>query len=84
LSSNQCVATEENFDSILRQLQSIVERLERADLTLEDSLQAFERGVELSRKGQAILDTAEKRVEILLRDGRIDPIELNTNQRNSE
>ncbi len=84
MSSNQCVATEENFDSILRQLQSIVERLERADLTLEDSLQAFERGVELSRKGQAILDTAEKRVEILLRDGRIDPIELNTNQRNSE
>ena len=59
----------ETFDSLMGQLHNIVEQLERADLPLEESLKAFERGVELSRKGQAILDSAEKRVEVLLQDG---------------
>ncbi len=59
----------ETFDSLMGQLQDIVEQLERADLPLEESLKAFEQGVELSRKGQTILDTAEKRVEVLLQDG---------------
>jgi exodeoxyribonuclease VII small subunit len=64
---------QESFDALLRQLQSIVERLENADLALEDSLQAFERGIQLAQRGQAILDAAEKRVEILLRDGKTAP-----------
>ncbi len=59
----------ETFDNLMGQLQDIVEQLERADLPLEESLKAFERGVELSRKGQTILDSAEKRVEVLLQDG---------------
>lgn len=62
-------AGEENFDGLMRQLQQIVARLEQADLPLEESLKAFERGVELSRKGQRILDDAEQRVELLLQDG---------------
>jgi len=65
----------ESFDETLKQLQVIVEQLERADLSLEESLRAFERGVELSRRGQAILDSAERRVEVLLRDGRVEPLE---------
>jgi exodeoxyribonuclease VII small subunit len=65
----------ESFDAILRELNVIVERLEGEDLALEDSLQAFERGVDLSRRGQAILDAAERRVETLLRDGRTAPLE---------
>ena len=59
----------ETFDSLMGRLQHIVEQLERADLPLEESLKAFEVGVELSRKGQTILDSAEKRVEVLLQDG---------------
>jgi len=62
----------ESFDETLSELQAIVERLEGANLPLEESLQAFERGVELSRRGQAILDGAERRVEQLLRDGRLE------------
>ena len=65
--------SEQSFDETLRQLQAIVERLERGELPLEESLRSFERGVELSRRGQAILDAAERRVEILLRDGRTEP-----------
>ena len=60
---------DQNFDQILEKLAEIVEQLERADLPLEKSLQEFERGVRLSQRGQAILDAAERRVEVLLRDG---------------
>ncbi len=78
-------AGEQSFDETLRQLQGIVERLERGELPLEESLRAFERGVELSRQGQAILDAAERKVEILLRDGRTEPLAVGTAaERNGE
>jgi len=57
-----------SFDEGVGQLRSIVERLEGGHLTLEQSLAAFEEGVRLSRTGARILDAAEQRVEILLRD----------------
>src|SRR5438132_12290607 len=56
-----------SFDQILERLRKMVDRLERSDLTLEQSLAAFEEGVRLSRRGTAILDAAERRVEVLLR-----------------
>ena len=69
-------APEQSFDEILSQLQATVEQLEQADLPLEKSLEAFERGVGLSRRGQAILDAAEKKVEILLRDGGTEALDV--------
>ncbi|HEY2744050.1 MAG TPA: exodeoxyribonuclease VII small subunit [Polyangia bacterium] len=57
-----------SFDQVLAQLRSIVERLEGGNLSLEQSLAAFEEGVRLSRTGARILDAAEQRVEILLKD----------------
>ncbi len=66
---------EESFETVLSKLQRIVERLEQADLALEDSLQAFEDGITLSRKGQTMLNAAEQRVEILLKDGKLQPLE---------
>ena len=59
---------EPGFDQVLAQLRSIVERLEGGNLSLEQSLAAFEEGVKLSRSGARILDRAEQRVEILMRD----------------
>ena len=59
---------EASFDQVLAQLRGIVERLEGGNLSLEQSLAAFEEGVRLSRAGARILDAAEQRVEILLRD----------------
>lgn len=59
----------EGFDQVLAGLKSVVERLEGGSLSLEQSLQAFEEGVKLSRRGAAILDAAELRIETLLRDG---------------
>jgi exodeoxyribonuclease VII small subunit len=57
-----------SFDQVLAQLRTIVERLEGGNLSLEQSLAAFEEGVRLSRSGARILDAAEQRVEILLKD----------------
>ncbi len=56
------------FDQVIAQLRGIVERLEGGNLSLEQSLAAFEEGVRLSRQGAAILDAAEQRVEVLLKD----------------
>ncbi len=57
---------EPRFDEILSRLRSIVERLEGGNLTLEDSLRLFEEGMGLCRQSAAVLDKAEKRVEVLL------------------
>jgi len=65
----------QSFDSILEQLQLMVERLEHEELPLEDALRAFEQGMELSRRGQQILDEAERRVDLLLHDGSTRPLD---------
>jgi exodeoxyribonuclease VII small subunit len=51
----------------MRALEELVERLERGDLSLEESLAAFERGVMLTRACQSALKDAEQKVEILLK-----------------
>ena len=58
----------QGFDQVLTQLRGVVEKLEGGNLSLEQSLQAFEEGVRLARQGSQILDAAEQRVEVLLRD----------------
>lgn len=57
------------FDAALARLQQLVKSLEGGDLALEDSLKAFEEGVQLARSCQAHLSAAEQRVEQLVRGG---------------
>lgn len=56
-----------DFERALSELESLVERLERGDLPLEDALKTFERGVELTRHCQTSLKAAQQKVEILLK-----------------
>ena len=56
-----------DFEASLAELESIVEKLEQGDLSLDDSLKQFERGVQLTRICQSALTQAEQKVEILLR-----------------
>ena len=56
----------EKFDEILGRLRGVVERLESGNLSLEDSLKFFEEGIALCRRGATILDSAERKVEVLL------------------
>lgn len=54
------------FDQILTRLRDVVVRLESGELSLEQSLVIYEEGVQLARRGQQLLASAEKRVEILV------------------
>lgn len=54
------------FDQILTRLREVVIRLESGELSLEQSLVVYEEGVQLARRGQQLLASAEKRVEILV------------------
>jgi exodeoxyribonuclease VII small subunit len=56
-----------DFETAMRDLEELVERLEQGDLSLEESLAAFERGVMLTRACQTALKEAEQKVEILLK-----------------
>jgi exodeoxyribonuclease VII small subunit len=56
-----------DFETAMRDLEELVERLEQGDLPLEESLAAFERGVMLTRACQTALKEAEQKVEILLK-----------------
>ena len=56
-----------DFETAMRDLEELVERLEQGDLPLEESLAAFERGVMLTRSCQTALKEAEQKVEILLK-----------------
>jgi len=57
-----------DFEQALQQLNSLVEKLESGELPLEDSVAAFETGVQLSRRCEALLDSAEQRLHVLGED----------------
>jgi len=58
-----------DFEQALAELETLVERLERGDLPLDEALKLFERGVALTRQCQSSLQNAQQRVEILLKRG---------------
>jgi exodeoxyribonuclease VII small subunit len=61
------------FESALEELEALVEQMEQGELSLEDSLKHFERGVALTRACQQALKDAEQKVQILLeKDGQAD------------
>lgn len=55
-----------NLEQSLDTLETLVERMESGELSLEDSLKAFEEGVKLTRECQQALRAAEQKVRILL------------------
>jgi exodeoxyribonuclease VII small subunit len=59
------------FEDSLKRLETIVAQLEKGDLPLEDSIKLFEEGIHLSAVCKEELDTAEGKIQVLLkqRDG---------------
>ena len=55
-----------SFEEQLAELETVVEKLERGDLTLEENVSLFERGVTLSNACKKQLSDAESRVQVLL------------------
>ncbi len=64
------------LEDSLKKLEKIVDRLEGGDLSLEDSLKAFEEGVRLARACESSLNDAEKRIEVLMKDGKRKKLEM--------
>ena len=60
---------DKTFESSLGELETVVRNLENGDLPLEESLKLFEDGVRLSRECRERLTSAERRIEVLMKDG---------------
>ncbi|CAI3789974.1 Exodeoxyribonuclease 7 small subunit [Pseudomonas sp. MM227] len=70
-----------DFEQSLADLQTLVERLENGELSLEDSLSAFENGIRLTRDCQSALAQAEQKVQVLLeKDGELTEEPFDTEQ----
>lgn len=57
-----------SFEAALAELEAIVQRLERGDVPLEESIAIYERGEALKGRCEALLKEAEARVEMITRD----------------
>jgi len=60
------------FEDALKELEDVVARLEKGELSLEDSLRLYERGIGLARHCHAKLEEAEGKIELLMKDSRGD------------
>ena len=59
----------ENFEESMKKLETIVTELENGNLNLDESVKKFEEGMKLSKQCNDLLENAEKRITILLKDG---------------
>jgi exodeoxyribonuclease VII small subunit len=59
-----------SFEEALQQLEQIVQKLEKGELPLEESLKHYEEGIRLSRLCHGKLEEAEGKIEMLMKDGR--------------
>ena len=57
-----------DFEQALEDLEALVSSMEEGELSLEDSLQAFEIGIKLTRECQAALKQAEQKVQVLINE----------------
>ena len=55
-----------NFEDAMKKLEEIASELEKNDLDLDTSVKKFEEGMELSKKCSQILESAEKRISVLI------------------
>ena len=64
-----------DFETALEELESLVLKMESGELSLDESLKAFERGVKLARQCQNELKNAELKVQALTDDGKLAPLD---------
>ncbi len=64
-----------DFESALEELENLVSKMETGELSLDESLKAFERGIELTRTCQSTLEAAELRIQMLTPDNELEAID---------
>ena len=57
------------FEDAMKQLEVVATKLEKGDLNLDESVATFEEGMKLSKQCSELLENAEKRITVLLKDG---------------
>tara|TARA_B100000427_G_C14952046_1_gene352882 strand:- start:52 stop:309 length:258 start_codon:yes stop_codon:yes gene_type:complete len=77
---NESEATKVDFESALEELENLVSKMESGELSLDDSLKAFERGIELTRTCQSTLEAAELRIQMLTKDNKLEAIDTLSNE----
>lgn len=73
-----------SFEKALENLERVVVRLEKGELSLEESLTAYEDGVRLVQAARDRLDGMQSRLEQLLHDGKTAPLTSSSSEKNSE
>ena len=74
------------FEEHLTKLEMIVEKLEKGDLTLDESVKLFEQGMKLSEACKAELEQAEGRIQVLVqgKGGKMQAVELEAEEEERE
>ena len=57
-----------NFEETMKELEEVVQKLEKGELNLDESIKEFEKGMELSKNASKYLEDAEKKITILVKD----------------
>lgn len=63
------------FEGLMQELEGIVARLESDDLSLEEAIDAYQRGVAIAKEGHDRLAEAERKIEEVTRTGRTRPVD---------
>jgi exodeoxyribonuclease VII small subunit len=56
------------FENALKGLEEIVDQLEKGDLSLDEALSKYENGIKLYKQCVTLLDDAEKKIQVLIKD----------------
>lgn len=62
------MSKEESFEDLIKRLEEITNKLEKEQLSLDDSVKLFEEGIALSKKCNSKLEEAEKKITILINE----------------
>ena len=74
-----------DFEATLAELETLVDEMEHGDISLEDSLKKFERGIELTRTCQKALQDAEQKVRMLVEKKQADSlVDVETGEDNQD
>lgn len=71
---NKKAPKEQNLEASLEEITQVIDKMEHGELTLEQSLAHFERGISLVKNCQKMLEEAEQKVQILIQQNNQDTL----------
>ena len=74
---------EKNFEELMKDLEEITNKLEKEDLSLDESVDLFEKGMKISKECNEMLENAEKKITMLInQDGEVKEEDFVVNKEN--